>query len=368
MMSGNTAVPSGEQLANISSLINEAAPIEDENLDAGEADDELGDIELENGEARDQEDEEVEDEDSDDSSDESEDDSEQEESEDDETSEDEGGEIEMLADLAEYLEVDEGDLYQIQIPMGDGLDPISLSALKDNYMETERLRGQIDTDRQNLDNTVREVRQQFESAAAIPELQEGIMVHATTMRAIVQANEAFDWDALEASDPTQAMLQRQKLERAYAQAKHSYDEAMSDYQDRQKEVMENLRKYESAKTAEVIPEWRDPKVYQKDADAIGIMLVKEYGFSEKELENITDHRLSKLVRDLMLLKSKAAEVTPGKIKVQRKNNGKRALPGKQNQQKQVAGKKALNKTISAAKKSNDLRVKAAGVSALINGG
>lgn len=67
-------------------------------------------------------------------------------------------------------------------------------------------------------------------------------------------------------------------------------------QEQEKQTQE-ARKREAELLLEAIPEFRKPEVYKKFwADAVETMA--EYGFSEQEVDQATDHRVYKMMRDL----------------------------------------------------------------------
>jgi hypothetical protein len=230
-------------------------------------------------------------------------------------------------------------------------------------METERTRTQLSKDRESLDSAFKGYQEQYNKLTTIPESNQKVLDAATQMRAIEQANDAFDWEELEARDPTQAILQRQKLNAAYDQAGRNYQSAITEFNQNSETVQANIKNYHKAKIFENIPEWKDPKEYQKDADAIGEMLTK-YGFDKKEIENVYDYRLSMIVRDLMKLKSKSIEADAIKTRLKLKKKSK-PLKGVQNQRREPAKKMALNKKIANASKSSDTNLKVSAISDLL---
>jgi hypothetical protein len=83
-------------------------------------------------------------------------------------------------------------------------------------------------------------------------------------------------------------------------------EARRTYQALQEQQHQETVKRETAQLMRHIPEWRDPKAFE--AAAAGMMtLGKDYGFSPEEMSAITDHRMFRVLNDLMQLRGKASQ-------------------------------------------------------------
>jgi len=353
------AAASGDMLAQVNEVLNLDEPSEiDDEHDEGVDD---NDIDINNSGEADSHDDESHDDDEGESGDDDEDSDEDDDSGEDE-GEDEDGDIESISQLAKHLDAEEGQIYSLEVPMGDGLEPVSISALKDSYMSRERDQKQFADDKANFESVVREQQSQWAANQNLPELNNQVLSAATTVRAIEQADENFDWEALEQSDPTQAILQRQKLNDALQMARDEHAKAVDGVKGQQAQAFMNMKAFERMKTLEVIPEWSDPSAYQKDADRMGPLLA-EYGFSADEVQNVYDHRLTKVIRDFMLLKDKAngGELLKKKLRVNKKK-----LTSKNSQSVKVGKSVALKKKINLAANSKDDRVKANAVSDLLN--
>lgn len=270
--------------------------------------------------------------------------------------------VETINELAQFLEVDEAQLYDIQIPMGDGLDPISIGSLKDGYTEIERQKVQLQNDRAALNSQVEQYKQNVQNQQQMPEMNEEMMQSAVQMEMIKQQYAATDWEALEESDPTKAMLYQQKLERAFTMAQQNQSEIIAKQQQIQKDNMDKIKAVSRNEILNKIPEWKNPQVFQKEGDLIAGILQK-YGYTPNEIENVYDPRLSVILRDFMKLKIKAdkADTTIKKLRITPKK-----LPGSAPKTKKMLKNAKLKKTMNEAMNSKNIKDKVSAVSDLLN--
>lgn len=274
----------------------------------------------------------------------------------------EAAEVQTINELANFLEVEESQLYDIKIPLGDGFEPVSIGQLKDGYTEIERSKAQLVNDRASLEREVEQYKNTVQQNSQLPAMNEELMKAAVEMESIKQQFSTIDWDAFEQQDPARAMLHQQKLERAYTAAEQQYKKITEDHANKQKNAMDTMKAHSRQKILEKIPEWSDPKVFQKEGDLIGNILVG-YGYTPKEISDVYDPRLSVLLRDFMYLKTKSekADVTVKKLRLTPKK-----LPSSGAPVKKVIKKAQLNKTIEKARNSRDVRDKVGAVSQLLN--
>lgn len=270
-------------------------------------------------------------------------------------------EVETINELAQLLEVDEAQLYDIKIPLGDGLEPVSIGSLKDGHMELERGRVQLQNDRAALEQEVEQYKASIQQQQGIPAMNEELMNAAIQMRTVQSQYENTDWDALEQQDPAKALLYQQKLERAYAQAENTYNEITNKQSEQQKQTLNAIKAQSRQKILQNIPEWKDPKVFQQEGDLIGNILVG-YGYTPQEIEQVYDPRLSVLLRDFMKLKVKAdkAGTTIKKLRIAPKK-----MPGSAPKTKKMIKNAQLKKTMNEAMNSKNIKEKVSAVSQLL---
>ncbi|MBT8448046.1 MAG: hypothetical protein KJO69_00030, partial [Gammaproteobacteria bacterium] len=212
-----------------------------------------------------------------------------------------------------------------------------------------------------FDQEVEQFKSNLQGQQNIPAMNEELMQSAVQMQMVQQQYANTDWDALEEQDASKALLYQQKLERAYATAKNSYDEIIGKQQEQQTKSMEQMKAQSRQKILQNIPEWKDPTVFQKEGDLIGNLLVK-YGYTPQEIEQVYDPRLSVLLRDFMKLKVKAdkAGTTVKKLRLTPKK-----LPGSSPKTKKMIKKQKLNKTVNEAMNSKNIKDKVSAVSQLL---
>jgi hypothetical protein len=116
---------------------------------------------------------------------------------------------------------------------------------------------------------------------------------------------------------------------------------------------------ENQRMLEAIPEWSEATVFQADRKNMQT-LAGEYGFSEREFQTVSDHRLVKLLRDFTNMRARIHKAQ-NEAKPMRK--GKTTKPGHKTA-KPRANADTLVKNASA---STDQKVKDAAIQTLIEG-
>lgn len=189
--------------------------------------------------------------------------------------------------------------YELEIPMPDGRESMKLGELKDKVTELERTEAQIIERENAMMRQQDELNQLMNAAGQLP-----------------------------------PELQQQAQER----------------------MQQTLEKEREA-LVRAIPEWSDRETYDRDKQGI-LDVTKEYGFSEREIGAVMDHRVVKLLRDHhRLLNQKAeAEKLPAQIK-------KASRKGKQTGHR--AKKSELDQLVGAATESNDDDLKMATIDKLL---
>jgi hypothetical protein len=212
-----------------------------------------------------------------------------------------------LATLAEYLNVDPADVYEIEVPIGEG-EKISIGALKDEYKQYGPVR---------------------EATAKIQErersYERSLMKTRTELNAIL------------------ATLPIEIREQAAMNGKQ--------YQAQWEQQQEKM-------VLETIPEWADADQRAKFRE----MLIEdgaEYGFSEAEITYTQDARTLKMLKDFATMKRELQAMKASTKRVP----GKANPPGKAN--KSTSGKRRLAQAMQRAKADPSIQGKASFVSELI---
>lgn len=171
-----------------------------------------------------------------------------------------------LKTVAERLQVEPAKLYQdLMVPIADG-EELSVSELKDRYRSAKEL------DRLREEHT--------------------------------RARGEYEADRLRSERELQAILAAIPRESISPALAEEWQKQQREYLGREREAL--LR---------AIPDWTDAAVLTADRGEIEGYL-KEYGFSRADLDNVTDHRLLRLLRDAAKGRAKAkAEDKPPPAKV-----------------------------------------------------
>jgi len=277
-----------------------------------------------------------------------------------------GVSISTLSELAEAIEVDSDFLYGINIPLADGQEAVPLSVLKDHYqnksLESQELQTQLDTERTNFEQQKAEYDAQIAKAMMGAQQAPAELQNAQAeMMAISNQYNAYDWSQLEEADPGKAALLKQNMATSYSQAQGKVQQLQEDlYQKQQVQANEMQRKNET-QLLSTIKEWSDPLVRQTEWTQMGGLL-REYGFTQNEVDHLFDYRTAWLVRDLMKLKGTLKEA--GKVTKKVTKAPKVLRPGAP--KSAPAGNRKLAAQINTATKSRDNNVKVNAIGNLLN--
>ena len=214
-------------------------------------------------------------------------------------------EIGDLNGLAEYLNVDPADLYNIEVPFTRNGEKagFTLGEIKDNYQrfsEAESIRSEA--------QAKLEAYQAAESQA-----QELLQAHALRAQAIEKSMEnallqdfgQVNWQHLQATNPSEYIRLSQQFNARQAQLGEMRQQAGQFMQEQFEQLntqREHLRQQrlvrEQQALLKAIPEWRDQKVADAERQDLARYMV-ERGYSEEEINAVDDHRALLLVRDAM---------------------------------------------------------------------
>lgn len=224
---------------------------------------------------------------------------------------DEGGSAEdipvTLSTLAEHLGIESADLYEVEIPVGNG-ESVSLSELKDNFKEygpANEYSAKIKEREETLEKQLLQTRSELSRLMSfVPENVRNSMIEAA--RDSQQA-----WE----KDQHNAVL-------------------------------------------EAVPEWKDSDARASDRDAI-VGMLSEYGFSAQEVGYTQDARTLRFMRDAMRDRKRLAELETAA----KKQPGRASAPGKSG--RQTSSKKRLAALLQRGKQAHSMQAKSAVVSELI---
>jgi hypothetical protein len=222
----------------------------------------------------------------------------------------EGSDTITVKGLAEHLEIEPGELYELEIPIGEG-ETISLGDMKDQYKK-------------------------YGSAK---EYEERVQKADDKYHKQVLATRA-ELNAILGAIPEEIRANVMSVGRERSQ-QYTIDQG--------KQVLE------------AIPEWADVDSRAKDRDSI-IAMGSEYGFSEPEMTFTQDHRALRMLRDFAKMRNKVSEMDtaakrkPGKIGAPGKTKGK------------AVNQRKLKASLARAKGSKVMSDKVSVVSQLIQSG
>jgi len=226
----------------------------------------------------------------------------------------EGGEEEVdapvtLKELAAHLELEPGDVYEVEIPLGKG-ESATLGEMKDafkEYGDVHEYRKKVETRDSDLERDLLATRAHLNRVMAMipPENAQQIISHA--------------------------------------------DQATKAWQREQKDMV-----------LETIPAWRDDAVRLADRQAINEHGA-EYGFSVEEMEYTHDARMLRYMHDFAKLKQEVAGMRTGAKKKTVSADAPKRRAGATKQRK-------LAQAIRRARESTNVSDKRSVVSQLITGG
>lgn len=275
--------------------------------------------------------------------------------------------IQTITQLAETLEIDPSEFYSLQVPLADGMEPLSLGEIKDRYQEyaskkDELEQGQIafQAERDALLNEVTQLKTQAVSQGTQTSKE---MIEAQGLLQAIQAQyESIDWDAAEKENPAEAVLYKQKLNDAYGGAKMQLQNVMQQTQVQQQASMKQYYTQQWGQTLERIPEWKDKETYISDRAALESVAM-DYGFSPDETKQIADARTVKLLHDYAKLKAELAGANANAKEVERKSFG---LKPSGLRSRKLKRESDLQKITERAKKTGNRDDQRAAVAAILS--
>lgn len=214
----------------------------------------------------------------------------------------EGGDeaqIESVTDLLKAMEADPEWFYGLKFSYGDGREPITVGELKDSVATLETEKAQLAEQKQAIEAAKAQVQQAFSQAAPNPQASAELMSAQAELMAVSQWINALPADEgfkkLEAENPGEAALVRQKAQDALGQAQGKYQMAQ------QQEQAITAQRYQAAMAAgmqrlpELIPEWRDPKAMEAEKPTL-FEAGEAAGYTRQEVEGVMDPRALVLLR------------------------------------------------------------------------
>lgn len=224
-------------------------------------------------------------------------------------------EAEQADDEAEPEDDDESDeqeeaapTYTIKVD-GEEVE-VTLDELLNGYSRTQDYTRKT----QKLAEDRKVAQAEFEAVRA-ERAQYSTLLEALRQQVDATAPAEPDWDRLRAEDPIEfgvqwAEHQRRQQQRAAIQAEQARVAQIQQYE--QVEYLKGALEQEKQALLQVVPEWKDPAKAKAEKAEL-IEFGKKVGFTEAELNAVTDHRAVVALRNAMLydkLMSRKTQVKP----------------------------------------------------------
>jgi len=209
---------------------------------------------------------------------------------------DEPEEADDEVEAVEAVEEQPEDTYRVRI--GDDEVDLTLEELRLGYMR----QGDYTRKTQQVAEGRKQAEAELEALTAQRETYANQLAQLETALNQSEPTQEY-WDALQSEDPIEYVKQREALRDrrdALAQVQSEQQRVQQEqYQQLQTQTQERL-KQEADKLLDVIPEWRDADVAQKQKNAVYTYAQRHLGYSEQELSQIGDHRAVNALRKAFL--------------------------------------------------------------------
>jgi len=229
---------------------------------------------------------------------------------------------ESIADLAEAtgMEIkDFLDTVKQKVKINGEEMEVSLSDLTSGYqMEQDyrRKTTELGEQRRGFETEKEQAVSQIQS-----KFQEAEALSATLEKQLMGEYNGVDWNQLELQDREEWLVQRQKygeraqqLETTKTQIQSELQQRNEQLQAKQQEEFQSHLVQENEKLLQAIPAWSDDNVRSEEVAAMTGYL-KEYGFSDEEANQISDHRIMRLINDAYKGANKKQKIDVVKKKV-----------------------------------------------------
>jgi hypothetical protein len=227
--------------------------------------------------------------------------------------------------LTKAIDMEVSDFYDVLVPMPDGKDSITIGEMKNTYTQALRdndaLTAKVAEQEQAITNGT--------TAGAQAQQMSQLELQAQAEMMLVQREfNEVNFDELDASEPGQSALLRQKFQERYNNAQQVLQQAGYVHQQEQQQYVQDAHK----KMLEIIPEWNDAEVLKSDQTDMNVAFL-EAGYDQQTINSISDPVAMKLMRELVLLRKQKASSAKALQKVRKapkplKSNSKRVLPKK----------------------------------------
>ena len=206
-----------------------------------------------------------------------------------------------ISSLADAIEIDASELYDVLIPLDGDNPPISIGEIKNKVQDLARDNLALETKVSEQQTLIDQGGQQSQQASQISQFELQARIEIQT---IENEFKAMNWEEEEAYDAGSAALKRQKLEERYRAAQGMAQQAQ------QAQQMEHQKYLQGAHTRmmELIPTWKDPEIAKTDKIAMNDLMLGA-GYTQQIIDHLDDPIAMSLLRELSILRAEKANAS-----------------------------------------------------------
>lgn len=202
-----------------------------------------------------------------------------------------------LEELAEALET-EPDQVALSLKVKTKVDGETGEATLSDLLKSYQLEGTLNKRLEAVANERKEFEaaRQNEIQALQTKYQEASNMVSAAEQMVFAEYQSIDWTDLKENDPTEYLMQQQKLQERYSainQVKGQMEqERQQEAQKQQEMTQQQVAQYiagERDAAYKFIPEWKDEKVQKAEYGQLREYLKSTYGVNDQQMNNTLDH-------------------------------------------------------------------------------
>lgn len=212
------------------------------------------------------------------------------------------------------IESDSGELY-IEVKVDGVTERISPQKLVENYQREQHANAKsMEAAEQLKRATVKEAELKAQYEAKFSQAEQVVQLASQQLLGQYQG---VDWETLEATDPGQAALLRQKMDGQATQIQQAQQAVLMERQQQQQKAQQEqqaqYRSYLQEQMDKVVasnPNWADEAVRTKEFGEIKDFMISTYGYTADETAGVDDARQVQILRDAMAYRQGKAKAEP----------------------------------------------------------
>ena len=202
-----------------------------------------------------------------------------------------------LEELAEALET-EPDQVALSLKVKTKIDGETGEATLSDLLKSYQLEGTLNKRLEAVANERKEFEaaRQNEIQALQTKYQEANNMISAAEQMVFAEYQSIDWADLKENDPTEYLMQQQKLQERYSsinQVKSQMEQERQQEEKKQQEMtQQQVAQYVAVQREEAfkfLPEWKDEKVRQTEYPQLREYLKTTYGVNDQQMDNTLDH-------------------------------------------------------------------------------